>query len=361
MFLRDMLLRIPLLVVLLGAAVRAQAPTDTTPKFVWQGDVDETAVLRIRGDHLDVQSPKGERVQHQRYRFFHLPPDSRQQVRLEILEGRGSVRIARQPTADNDYTMEIDIEDLQQGRAHYSIALYWDSPADEMQEGAKKWRDRGWQGDDVSNAKESTGKMTWRGHVDSDATVECQASACRSQSTQGMPVGHERVRFEKPLPQQEVAVSLTGDDANGNIRVVQQPLRSNNYAVRVQIADGCGNRKECMFTLTWREVTGAAEEKQAAQRGLFWSGTVSGTARVTVRDSSTLSGAEAGGSLANEQTVFDRPLPHRAGLSPAIRKVQGRGSVVIVEPPSDQNGFSLIFEVHDSGPGTDNYAVEVAW
>jgi hypothetical protein len=35
--------------------------------------------------------------------------------------------------------------------------------------------------------------------------------------------------------------------------------------------------------------------------------------------------------------------------------------VVIIEPPSDQNGFSLIFEVHDPGPGADNYEVEVAW
>ena len=235
--------RVPVLVVFLAVALHAQAPMDTAPKFVWQGDVDETAVLRIRGDRLDVQSPKGERVQHQRYRFFHLPPDSHQQVRLEIQEGRGTVRIARQPTADNDYTIEIDIEDLQQGRAHYSIALYWDSPADERQEGAKKWRDRGWQGDDVSKAKENTGKLTWHGHVDSEAVVECQASSCRSQVTQGMPVGHERVHFEKPLPQQEVAVSLAGDDANGNIRVVQQPLRANNTRYACRSPTGAGTAK----------------------------------------------------------------------------------------------------------------------
>ena len=130
---------------LLAMAVRAQTPPAASPQFVWEGDVDESAVLHIRGDRLEVENPRGERVQHQRYRFFHLPPDSRQQVRLEVVEGRGSVRITQQPALENDYTIAIDIDDRQEGRGHYSIALHWDASGDDFQGGARRWRDRGGQ------------------------------------------------------------------------------------------------------------------------------------------------------------------------------------------------------------------------
>ena len=354
-----------LALLLLATAVRAQTPPAASPKFVWEGDVDEAAVLYIRGDHLEVENPRGERVLHQRYRFFHLPPDSRQQVRLEVVEGRGSLRIAEQPTLENQYTIVVDVEDLQEGRGHYSIALYWDAPGDDFQSGAKRWRDRGWQGDGIAEPMGAIAKLTWRGHVDAEAIVECRASACHSTAHQGMPVTREQVRFSRPLPRQEVLVGIAGDDAGGNIRVLDQPLLSNGYTVRVEITGGCGARKECAFTLTWREPGGkpgsAAESKPAAHRGVVWSGRVSGTVRVTVRDASTLSQMFGGGSAGNERTIFDQALPHRGDLSPAIRKVQGRGAVAIVESPSEHNGFSLVFEVRDPGPGADDYMVELDW
>ncbi|MGA2184517.1 MAG: hypothetical protein ABSH47_15955 [Bryobacteraceae bacterium] len=346
---------------LLAIAVRAQTPPAANPQFVWEGDVDESAVLHIRGDRLAVENPRGEGVQHQRYRFFHLPPDSRQQVRLEVVEGRGSVRITQQPALENDYTIAIDIEDRQEGRGHYSIALYWDASGDDFQNGARPWRDRGWQGDGIAEPGAATAKLTWRGHVDSEAIVECRASSCHSLVRQGMPVTRERVRFSKPLPHEEVVVNLAGDDASGNIRVLEQPLRSNGYAVRVQITEGCGARKECRFTLAWREPGAAAEKQQVAHRGVLWSGRVTGTIRVTVRGSSTLSEVVSGGPIGNEQAVVDRALPHRSDLSTTLRKVQGRGTVAIVESPSEPNGFSLVFEVRDPGPGADDYMIEVGW
>jgi predicted enzyme related to lactoylglutathione lyase len=69
----------------------------------------------------------------------------------------------------------------------------------------------------------------------------------------------------------------------------------------------------------------------------------------------------SGGPIGNEQAVVDRALPHRSDLSTTLRKVQGRGTVAIVESPSEPNGFSLVFEVRDPGPGADDYMIEVGW
>ncbi len=349
----------PLAFILFAIAAHAQIPPSTSPNFVWEGDVDESAILYLRGDHLEVENPSGGRVQHQRYRLFHLPPDSHQTVRLEVVTGRGSVRIQQQPALENDYTIIVAIEDRQDGRGHYSIALYWEASGDDTQGGTKHWRDRGWQGDGLAEVKTSTAKLTWRGHVDAEAVIECRASTCRVLTHKGMPVTHDRARFDKPLPHREVAVNLGADDAGGNIRVIQQPLRSNGYAAQVEILDGCGARKECAFTLSWRE-TGASEPQQASARGAVWTGRVDGTARVTLRGSSTLSQSVTGAPIANEQTDFARPLA-QADLPVSLKKLQGRGTILLVESPSEQNGFSVVFEVRDPGPGPDSYAVEVDW
>ena len=348
-----------LVLVSLAKIASAQTSPSTSPKFVWEGDVDESAILYLRGDHLEVENPRGERVEHQRYRFFHLPPDSHETVRLEVSEGRGSVAITQQPTLENDYTIIVDIQDRQEGRGHYSIALYWDASGDDRQGGGKRWRDRGWQGDGIVETRGAPGRLTWHGHVDSQAVVECRDSSCHSLTHTGMPVSHEKVHFDKPLPKAEVLVTLGPDDANGSIRVSQQPLRSNDYAVRVEIADGCGARKDCSFTLSWREQGGTAEPRQA-HRGAVWSGRVDGTARVTLRGSSTLSQSISGKPIADEQTDFGRDLPH-SEVPAAVKLLKGRGTVVLVESPAERNGFSLVFEVRDPGPGADDYVVELDW
>jgi hypothetical protein len=345
------------ILALLVCSSAAWAASAGSPQFLWDGDVDQTATLSIRGDQLRVTTPRGGPVERQRWRFFAPLADSHQEVRLEVRAGRGSVRIAQQPALANNYMVEIQIEDPQDGRGHYSIALYWEADAEQT----PRWHDRGWQGDSsVASRREETGKLTWHGHVEGDAIVECSASFCKSEVHGGMPVSHERVHFTRPLPASEVAVSL--ENQTPYIRVLEQPLRSNGYKTRVEISDECGGNKDCSFTLFWREPdVSEAPEKREAVRGMVWSARVSGTVRVTVRGSSTVSEVLNGGPTANELALFDRPLPHESGLSPAIRTLQGRGTVAIIETPSEQNGFTLLFEVRDPGPGADDYAVELDW
>jgi len=326
------------------------------PGFLWEGDVDQSAVLLLQGGRLEASSPRGEPVQNQRYRVLQPPVDSRQNVRLDILEGRGSARVTQQPTLENDYSVAVTIEDRQDGRSHYSIALYWDSPVEQIVPGRKPWKDVGWQGDGARPELGKPVKLTWSGRVEGETVVECHLSECRATMPHGLPLTDARARFERPVPRADMLVRVSGSDAGGNIRILEQPLAANNYTVRVGIAEGCGGRRACRFTLEWREPD-VTERKVEARRALFWSGEVTGAVRVTVRDSSTLSS----GHVTGEQPLFDRPLPHRAGLPLAIRKLHGRGTVEIVETPSDQNGFSLIFEIQDPGPGSSDYQVELSW
>src|SRR5256885_6947538 len=111
---------------LLCASVLSAQP-ERKPQMIWQGEVDDTALLYIRGKRLEVEVKGGSSVSRQRYRIYDPLPDTRQDVRLKVSEGRGNVRIVEQPRVDNRFTLALAVEDRQTGSSFYSISLFWDT------------------------------------------------------------------------------------------------------------------------------------------------------------------------------------------------------------------------------------------
>lgn len=123
--------------VALSTTVFAQSP-----QFTWEGEVDGTVVISVRGNRVEVQVQQGQPVTRERYRFFAPLPDSRQDVRLSVRESRGGVRITQQPRLDNDYTLAITIQDLQDGASFYKLDAYWEADRGGFPEEQRKpkWR-----------------------------------------------------------------------------------------------------------------------------------------------------------------------------------------------------------------------------
>src|ERR1700685_1914186 len=108
------------------------------PQFVWQGQVDGTAILHLAGKRLAVQIKDGAPVERQKFHFSDALPPSGQAVRVQELEGRGYVHVIDQPSIENQYTLAVAIEDPQPGSSFYSIALYWDASGNLFEQGAQK-------------------------------------------------------------------------------------------------------------------------------------------------------------------------------------------------------------------------------
>src|ERR1700736_5099470 len=186
-----------------GACAVAQ---DGRPQMTWQASVDGAAILYLRGNRLKVENKRGEPVQSQKVKFYDRLPDTRQSVRVNVLEGRGAVRVIDQPRLENDYTASVQIEDLQGGRSFYSLAFYWDAGF-------------------ASSGHGHAGKLSWSGRVDDEVTVSCRAGQCVSEVVRGASVMRERARFSQPLPRAEVRVSLENIQGRGEIRLIEQPRR----------------------------------------------------------------------------------------------------------------------------------------
>lgn len=318
------------------------------PQMIWEGEVDGTSILYIRGKRLDIEDKSGNRIERQRYRFNDALPDVRQNARVQVLQGRGWVQIIQQPRVDNNYTLAVSIEDRQSGPSFYSIALYWDTGGNYSSYFDRPF-DRG--GD----------RLLWTGRVDDEAVVECRRDACHSEALRGGPVMRERFKFTRPMPEREVQVSLDDVDGRGEVRLLEQPRANNGYAARVLIRDHQGGAADYGFTLSWTRPARFEPEHLYSQLGMVWYGRVDDTVRVTVQGGSSFSQVMKGQPVMGERAAFQRALPANPNINPQIKKRHGRGHVEVVEFPSNRNGYRLVFEIRDSEGGSDNYEIEVDW
>lgn len=317
---------------------------EVRPDFVWQGQVDGIAILRLHGQKLDVQSQDGGPVSNQQYRFSHPLPNTRQDARLRVLEGRGFVHIVDQPRIDNQFTLTVSVEDRQPGRSFYSIALFWESNLFEP-------TPRG----------ERIETISWSGRVDEEAVVSCQAKICSSSSTRGAPVAAEHFKFSRPLPSQPIELTLIDQQGRGEIRLVDQPSERNHFTARVAIHDPESGSSDYSFKLQWSRANGKQPPPlSTAGRGLLWSGSITGRVRITVRGGAAFSQALEGSRMENALAQVLIPLPVRS-IEPVVRILRGRGRAEIVEQPTERNNYQLILEIIDPGPGPDTYEIEADW
>ncbi len=196
----------------------------TRPQLTWQGDVDRSCLIVIRGKHIEVQPRQG--ASNAATRFNAALPDRTVAVRLEVLEGRGWVRIAEQPRAANDFSAVIAIDDSQQGASHYSLALYW--PID----------------DRIAKMD----RLKWSGRVTGAAVIACRARTCAAESSLSATVVKPQFRFSAPLPPHDNTVQLSV--SMGTARVLENPSAANSYTVRIA-AGGAPVPEDVEFTLSW--------------------------------------------------------------------------------------------------------------
>jgi hypothetical protein len=327
--------------------VSAGLSAQDRPQFIWQGQVDGTAILHLKGKRLAAQIQDGAPVERQKFHFADALPQTQQQVRVEVLEGRGYVHVIDQPSIENQYTLAVAIEDRQPGSSFYSIALYWDTSNNAFEGGAGK-----------------TDHVTWTGRVDDGAIVSCREHSCVSSSEHGAPVADEHFKFSRPLPARDSDVRLEYPEGRGEIHLIEQPRQRNSYTARVSIRDPLAGAGDYSFTLVWNRVSSkeaAAPIPDPSGRGFLWTGWVDGRVRVTLKGGASFSEVLQGAPVTAEHGETLRPLPMRADLTPMIQKLHGRGQVTIVESPSEKNNYRLVFEIDDPEPGADYYEIEVDW
>lgn len=113
-----------------AAPATAPAPAGTAllgNNLNWRGDVDRTieVSLRHRSVRVNALSGRSLRRQHQDTRVEGFLPARPVTVRLENIEGPGTVEIVQQPEQANDYTARVRITNSEPSRAEFRFTLRW--------------------------------------------------------------------------------------------------------------------------------------------------------------------------------------------------------------------------------------------
>lgn len=98
----------------------------STGHFQWQGLVDGSDNIRLRGSNVNVTHLSSGLIQQGSHQLSAALPYSPVQVTMNKVRGRGQIRLLEQPTASNNYTAVVQVDDQsQQGNAWYEFTLDW--------------------------------------------------------------------------------------------------------------------------------------------------------------------------------------------------------------------------------------------
>jgi hypothetical protein len=217
--------------------------------FTWRGVVDDEVRVAMRAGNIQSQLVSGVRVNNRtRVDRSNVLPRREGTVRVQLIEGRGSVQVIQQPDASNGFTTIVQIKDAQGGAAPYRFITYFD-PATAV---SRRGRQTEIFGGDVDLASGSP-VFRWRGNVDGDIRITLR----RGQ------VGYEVLAGEYPrnvsstvlsggLPARDARLALAPRQGRGNIAIVQQPSAANNYTAIITVRDTQGGFGTYDFDVIWR-------------------------------------------------------------------------------------------------------------
>jgi hypothetical protein len=383
--------------VTLLAAASSVALAQNRPQLTWEGYVSGSAVLHIQGDRVDVQGRDTGSVERPRVQLNAPLPAARQTIQMDVRRGRGRVNVVEQPTPRNEFTATVRIDPVGTQHELYRIDFFWDEYAggNRRQGGWNQSRRRDRQADDYGYRGRQRdeygysdgGEMTWSGSVDQEAIIEIRGRRANVRTLRGREVYGARVDFSEPLPRNAADLRLEQIGGRGVIELVEQPHSGNNYSAVVRVFDSAAGADQYAFRLVWGSEGGAYSSSGGYNSsggvlspsgggysdpvygggstgvygsGMRWVGRVDGTVRVSVRGDRAWTTRVSGGPVYGENASFGGVLP-RANVDAEVRKLRGRGDVDIVQRPSSQNGYTLIFEIEDDDAGQDDYEIEVTW
>ena len=94
---------------------------------VWRGEIDGTVDISLRHRTVRATAVSGRSVrrEHQHFRVTGFLPARDTVVRLEGVEGQGTVEITQQPDASNNFTAIVRLANSQPGRQEFRFTLAW--------------------------------------------------------------------------------------------------------------------------------------------------------------------------------------------------------------------------------------------
>lgn len=98
----------------------------------------------------------------------------------------------------------------------------------------------------------SSGKAFWRGTVDKEVHLVLQNRRLETRTISGTAYENVNFSFTASMPTRNVTVEAIKKSGRGQVRIVEQPNRDNDYTAVIQILDEGGGAREYQLEIVWR-------------------------------------------------------------------------------------------------------------
>ena len=260
-----------------GAATRGGAG-----QMSWSGQVDQEAMVVVRGRRAETTTLRGQNVYGDRAEFTSALPRGNVTVNLADTRGRGQVELIEHPTPENNFAAKVRITDRDSGADTYSFTLAWDDgsgygttndpyyrsgPANDpyyrggtstqsggiLTPGGGVYDDRNAPASSGTYGSYGGSGVRWSGRVDGTLRVHVRGNQVWSQRVSGGPVYDERASVGTPLPRVDFRdVDVNKIAGRGDVDMVQRPDRDNNYTLIFEIEDKDSGADFYEIEVVWR-------------------------------------------------------------------------------------------------------------
>jgi hypothetical protein len=213
----------------------------------WEGQVDQEAIIEIRGNRVVERTVRGRPAYRQNMEMTSPLPRVDTNVNIVDARGRGRIDVVQHPSASNGYVAAVRIVDQENGTGDYSFTLNWGDQYG-SQTGSVFGRNDPYYG---SPAQAGSGRAIFAGRVDGRIRVTMQAGRYWIDVLSGAPPRDVRVSFDSPLPWAPVNVDIDRKHGRDEVRLIQRPDASNGYRLVFEIDDESGGYDNYEVEVKW--------------------------------------------------------------------------------------------------------------
>jgi hypothetical protein len=202
----------------------------------------------------------------------------------------------------------------------------------------------------------ATGTLIWNGRVDNRVNITLKADEVKTIPVAGRLSGVYQ-NLQGVLPRRGATVRVIKLDGRGDVRVIAQPSRANDFTATIEVYDDDRGDDNYKLQITWQS---SNVQENYTPGKVTWSGRVDGTVDIEISGDFVEAIDKTASGLTNVRYNLEGYLASRSG-SVRTDKKEGRGTVSVIEQPSRNNDYTAVIRIFDPKGGADDYEVEIIW
>lgn len=107
-------------------------------------------------------------------------------------------------------------------------------------------------GGNFPDNRPALGTMFWRGNVDDRIWIIVRGREFEVRTVSGQSLGSGNARFTSPMPNRNVELTAIKRQGRGDVRVIQQPSRFNNWEGIIEVFDSGSGARNYEIDIVWR-------------------------------------------------------------------------------------------------------------